>query len=137
MRFLYPAGRRLPAIWTNCRGEVSKRHGTGGRKTRRANRLAASVSMFPPIERRYDARAFAICWDPPFGSGQPPACPEAAITRPIADVPGFSKGAMECAAIPAKRPCARCPLNIARAKLAAGRSALKPKRAIAKGADGR
>ena len=81
----------------------------------------ASVSMAPPRERRYDARASAIFWDPPFGNGQPPACPEIAITRPIADVPGFSKGAMECAAIPANRPCARCPLKVALAKLAAGR----------------
>jgi len=49
--------------------------------------------------------------DPPLGNGQPTHVPRSPSTRPIADVPGFSKGAMDVRCMPAKRPCARCLLR--------------------------
>jgi hypothetical protein len=60
------------------------------------------VTIFPPIEVKYDARAFAICCEPPRGIGQPTACPAIASIHPNAAEPGASSGSTEWAANPAK-----------------------------------
>ena len=41
-----------------------------------------SVTISPPRERRYDARALATCWDPPRATGHPTACAETINPRP-------------------------------------------------------
>ena len=49
------------------------------------------VTMRPPSDSKYDARALAMACEPPRGMGQPTACPAAANSHPKAADPSASK----------------------------------------------
>src|SRR5688572_8243442 len=99
-----------PAICNNCFGVTSNNTAFAAGNSS-SERMYRPVSIFPPMERKYEAKALAIDCDPPFGTGQPFKCAATIKTKPIAEVTALVNGCMECAAIPAHRPFAFAVLN--------------------------
>ncbi len=73
----------------------------GGRSSSRLT--SKSVCTAPPWARSSPARASAMAWEPPRGTGQPTACAASANITAIPVVPKEPSGAMACAARPAIR----------------------------------
>ena len=132
-----PRAADRPRCASSCRGVTSnstaraRGSSSSERDARAGHDLAAERARDTrPARRRSAATRRAA-------TGQPTAWPAIAEHEPErARVGGSSSGSIECAASPANSARARSPRNRDRASPVAGRSAGRPKRAIASGCRG-
>jgi hypothetical protein len=114
------------------RGDRSQKTApAGGRSS--TDVTVVRVTISPPRDRKYAARAFARLCAPPRGKHHPATCAATLSASAMPPVGRISKGIMLCAAIPPNSARAGSPVKTRRARLAAGCSARIPKRASAMG----